>query len=222
MSGSNAHKSFVLVINIFKPRLKRKTVCFSEHSYFPDLISGQPTLLDLGACYGAFSKHFLEAFPNAELVLVEANPTNFRQIAIDSPNVTLLNKAVSLAKGDISFFEDENSSQNGSALFNYFDGIRHEIEPVSFEELLDGFSTVDLVKMDIEGAEWDALLKTPGESIRKVLQLSVEFHDFIDGEKKRLTRECVRRMKGLGYKLEYKSTDYKLGSKYYDCLFYKE
>jgi len=209
------------MINLFKRKPKREKIVFSEHSYYPDMISDNPVLLDLGACYGAFSKHFIEKFPAAKIVLVEANPTNFKQISIDSNQCMILNKAVSLKEDKIVFYEDENSSQNGSTLYNYFDGIKHEIETVSLDKLLSDFASVDLVKMDIEGAEWEVLLNTPAESLLKIQQLTVEFHDFIEKGKKNATLECVKRMKSLGYKLDYESTDYMNGSKYYDCLFYK-
>lgn len=209
------------MINFIKRKQKREKVIFSEHSYYPDLISKEPVLLDLGGCYGAFSKHFLEKFPASKILVVEANPTNFKQINIDSKQCEILNKAISLKKGHIVFYEDENSSQNGSVLFNYFEGVRHEIETISLEALLKDFTHVDLVKMDIEGAEWDILLNTPEDELLKIEQLTVEFHDFIEKDKKRLTLQCVKKLKRLGYNLEFQSTDYMSGSKYYDCLFYK-
>jgi hypothetical protein len=76
--------------------------------------------------------------------------------------------------------------------------------------------------MDIEGAEWEILLNTPDKELLKINQLSVEFHDFLSIDKRSLTIQCVERMKKLGYKLEFQSTDYMQGSDYYDCLFYKE
>ena len=209
------------MINLFKRKSKREKVVFSEHSYYPDMISKTPVLLDLGGCYGAFSKHFLERFPDSTILLVEANPTNFKQIKVDSIRCTMLNKAVSLKNGHIVFYEDENSSQNGSILFNYFKGIKHEIETISLTALLKDFQKVDLVKMDIEGAEWEILLNTPAHDLLKIEQLTVEFHDFIEKDKKQLTTECVKRLKSLGYSLDYASTNYMHGSKYYDCLFYK-
>lgn len=210
------------MINFFKRKRKKEKVVFSEHSYYPDLISEKPVLFDLGACYGAFSKHFLEFFPAAKITLVEANPTNFKKIDIQDEHCIILNKALSLKSENIVFYEDENSSQNGSVLFNYFDGIKHEIETTNLEKLFKEYDHIDLVKMDIEGAEWELLLNTSAETLQKMNQLTVEFHDFIEKDKRSLTRQCVKRLKSLGFKLEYESTDYMNGSKYYDCLFYKE
>ena len=210
------------MINFFNKKPVREKVVFSEHSYYPDFITDNPILFDLGACYGAFSKHFLEKFPNAKIVLVEANPNNFKKIEIESDNCTLLNKAVSQKENKIIFYEDENSSQNGSVLFNYFKGIKHEIETTNLEKLFENFNYIDLVKMDIEGAEWEVLLNAPSDAILKINQLSVEFHDFIEKNHEGITLQCVKRMKKLGYRLEYQSTEYMNGCKYYDCLFYKE
>jgi FkbM family methyltransferase len=210
------------MFDIFNKKLKGEKVVFYEHSYYPGLISKKPVLIDLGACHGSFSQHFLEAFPKAEIIIVEANPTNFNKIKINNKRCRLLNKAVSLTEEKIIFYEDENSPHNGSFIFNYFDGKKHEIETVSFEALLSQYRSIDLVKMDIEGAEWEILLNTPDKELLKINQLSVEFHDFLSIDKRSLTIQCVERMKKLGYKLEFQSTDYMQGSDYYDCLFYKE
>ena len=209
------------MINFFQKKKEREKIIFSEHSYYPDLISDYPILFDLGACFGAFSNHFLEKFPNAKIVMVEANPTNFNKIDLKDKRCTLMNKALSLRAGKIDFYEDQNSSQNGSVLFNYFNGVKHEIQTTNLEELFKSYTEIDLVKMDIEGAEWDLLMNTPAETLLKMNQLSVEFHDFIEKDKEAITLECVKRMKKLGFKLEYESTDYLNGSKYYDSLFYK-
>jgi FkbM family methyltransferase len=214
-------------INLYMFKLKsffkqRPEVTFSEHTYFPDLISAQPVLFDIGACLGAFSEHFLSQYPNGKVVLLEPNPTNFKKIHIESDRCLKLNMALSITPEKILFYEDLNSTQTGSILFNYFDGVKHEIETINLDDLLRDYEQVDLVKMDIEGAEWEILLNSKDETLLKIQQLSVEFHDFLDKSKSPLTLACIKRLKKLGYGLKYKSTDYKLGCKYYDCLFYKK
>lgn len=209
------------MFNLKKIFKKREQVTFSEHTYYPDLLSPEPLLFDIGACLGAFSEHFLSSFEKSKVILLEPNPTNFKKIQITTERCTKLNKALSITPGKILFYEDLNSTQTGSILFNYFEGVKHEIETISLDELLEGYTNVDLVKMDIEGAEWEILLNSKDETLLKISQLSVEFHDFLDKSKEPLTLACIKRLKKLGYKLEYKSTDYKLGCKYYDCLFYK-
>ena len=89
------------------------------------------------------------------------------------------------------------------------------------DELCSGFETIDLVKMDIEGAEWDCIMNTSDETFSKIRQITVEFHDFLNPEFRINSEKCVDRLLSLGFEIDYNPTDYKYGSKYYDSLFYK-
>lgn len=210
------------MIKLSKLFKKRGKVTYSEHTYYPHLIGEEPVLFDIGACLGAFTQHFLIQYPRAKVTLLEPNPTNFKKIQIDAGPCIMLNKALSITEGSITFYEDVNSTQTGSILFNYFNGIKHEVETVTLDKLLAPYKKVDMVKMDIEGAEWEVLLNSADETLLKICQLSVEFHDFLDKSNSPKTLACIKRLKRLGFKMEYKPTDYKLGCKYYDCLFYKK
>jgi FkbM family methyltransferase len=199
-------------------------ITYSEHSYYEELISSSPFLLDLGACLGNFSKHFMEKYPTCKAVLVEPCVTNFGKIEADSffNGATKIWKAASDVDDQVLVFhEDRNSEQNGSYLFNYFGGHPYVVTTVSLETLLKDVEKVGLVKMDIEGAEWDILENLDESLAKKITQLSVEFHDFIDPSLKKRTERCVQRMLDFGFKLEYNSTNYMHGSQYYDSLFYK-
>jgi Methyltransferase FkbM domain len=56
-----------------------------------------------------------------------------------------------------------------------------KIEVVTFSRFLSltGVSEVDLLKLDIEGAELDVLDSIDDETLRRIRQITVEFHDFI-------------------------------------------
>jgi FkbM family methyltransferase len=59
---------------------------------------------------------------------------------------------------------------------------------------------IDLVKLDVEGAEYDILLNAPADLLARVRQISVEFHDFLDALKGRgLTEKVVERLAGLDF-----------------------
>jgi Methyltransferase FkbM domain len=55
-----------------------------------------------------------------------------------------------------------------------------KIEVVTFSRFLSltDVSEVDLLKLDIEGAELDVLDSIDDETLRRIRQISVEFHDF--------------------------------------------
>lgn len=43
-----------------------------------------------------------------------------------------------------------------------------------------GIERVDLLKVDIEGAEIDVLMAVPPEMLTRIGQITIEFHDFLD------------------------------------------
>mgnify|MGYP001814663903 CR=1 FL=1 len=59
---------------------------------------------------------------------------------------------------------------------------------------------VDILKMDVEGAEYEILDGLAGAR-HPPLQLLVEFHHRFPGIGKARTAECIRRLKGLGYRI---------------------
>jgi len=197
-------------------------VTFSEHTYYDEKISSNPVLIDLGSCKGAFTNHFYEKFPTATIILVEPSKSNFPLINIEGEKIQKIFGAVSSEHGQIvTFYEDLKSEQNGSLLFNYFNGLPYDVETVSLDELIKPFDTVDLVKMDIEGAEWDSIMKMKDETLAKIQQLTVEFHDFLDPSLAIKSEEAVQKLLSSGFKVEYNPTTYMYGSKYYDSLFYR-
>lgn len=201
-------------------------VTFSEHTYFEDKISSSPVLIDLGSCRGDFSKHFLTKYENAKVFMVEPSKTNFSLISkdpfFDKENVSRNFLALSSESGKfLTFYEDPRSEQNGSVIFNYFNGIPYEVETVSLNEIAKKFDHIDLVKMDVEGAEWEAIMNLDEETLSKISQLTVEFHDFIDRSLSTKTELAVKKMISHGFKVDYNSTTWMHGSKYYDSLFYK-
>jgi FkbM family methyltransferase len=79
---------------------------------------------------------------------------------------------------------------------------------------------IDLLKIDIEGAEW-GLLETFGkDEYERIKSITIEFHDFIDARFQTQTLNCIERLKLLGYKFISENNAY--FGKYFNCLFYKQ
>jgi hypothetical protein len=72
-------------------------------------------------------------------------------------------------------------------------------------ERLDAFlkgqnlTSVDLLKMDIEGAEIEVLDSCSDDLLQSVSQMTVEFHDFNGMASLEDVSRVVRRLKGLGF-----------------------
>ena len=195
-----------------------------EHTFFDNFLRKEINVVDLGACRGEFVDEINKLYNVKKAILVEANPTNFAQLKT-LPNCILYNKAISSINGDkIEFYEDPNSPYNGSRDFNYFNGITHQIETINLETLCDDndIDFIDILKIDIEGAEYDILENLSDEFFNKIGQITVEFHDFIDLSLKSKTQQIIDRMHSLGFKHISKPITYLYNSDNYDVLFYRK
>lgn len=109
-------------------------------------------ILDCGAHVGTTALYFRERFPDAEVLSVEASPTLVQVLRrnVEPLGVTVRHAALAGRSGSITFYEDDDSwagSTSGS-------GRPVEVEAVTLDELL-AEHPAELVKMDVEGAEFD-------------------------------------------------------------------
>ena len=68
-----------------------------------------------------------------------------------------------------------------------------------------GSEKLDLVKLDVEGAEYEVIAGMLGAGVRPT-QLLVEFHHRFPGFGKRRTLDCVRELRAAGYRVFYISS----------------
>jgi FkbM family methyltransferase len=144
--------------------------------------------VDLGANIGLASLYFLEKFPEAQGLAVEANPATFAMLE--------RNLAGECAKGRASLFLGAAWSRDGAVAGDDGgspDGFsRFSVRPVPeatadgagliparrVETLLDaqGWDRVDLIKIDIEGAEIE-LFRGGADWLERTRCVAMEFHD---------------------------------------------
>jgi len=196
-------------------------VRFFEHTYFSNL-SENPVLIDLGACTGEFTRHFLNTYPTGKSLMIEPLKRNYDVIqVVEDRSEKILGAVVGSETEYVTFNEDVNSTQGGSATVNYFNGIQHTVKGYTLKQLFDKFDKIDLVKVDIEGAEWDMIEMCDNETLSKPSQYTIEFHDFLDPSYKIKSYTCIQKLVSLGYKYEAIGTNWMNGSPYYDVVFYK-
>ena len=112
-------------------------------------------IIDLGSNIGASIAFFHATYPDARIVGLEPDPETFRRLlgsVAPIPQVQVLPLAVSDHIGDASFRPDTQSW--ASALGDGAGSIT--VRTITLPDLLAavGVESVDLLKLDVEGAEW--------------------------------------------------------------------
>jgi FkbM family methyltransferase len=176
---------------------KRYDFAKSEHRRLR--IKPGDVVLDLGAYVGAYVSVALDAGAS-HVVAVEANPDAFKIFEEGigaNENVTAVWAAVSEQPGDEVLLYVPRKSGTTMASITRHVGDPVRVPRVSLAELIERYEP-DVVKIDIEGAEWellDAGLKLPG-----VRALCLEFHragagdDFVGR-----IRDAFTDMRGRGW-----------------------
>jgi FkbM family methyltransferase len=157
---------FQLLISVFQ---------FGE--YDGPLPAKADLIVDLGAHVGASVIYWRQRYPEAEIVAVEPDPDSFtrlqRHTAGDS-RVRLIQAAVAERSGTVRFTRSAAGWTSHLAREGEDEAV--EVPGISFAELVQdaaGDRTIDLLKVDIEGAE-GYVLASP---LSAVSTMVIESHD---------------------------------------------
>jgi FkbM family methyltransferase len=154
-----------------------------HHLYAPPL-SSSSVVIDGGANVGKFSRGMVDRF-GCLCYAIEPVPELFARIPED-PRVRRFPLALGGSDGEVVIHLSGNPEANSAdpAIASSF-GSRGTLVAtlVSLEGFLAraGLDGADLLKLDVEGSEIALLENASEETLRRIGQITVEFHDFLDG-----------------------------------------
>lgn len=175
------------------PRVHR----FAGHSFLARGLRPGALVIDGGANLGAFAEPLARRFA-ARVICVEPVPT--LADTLDAAGLEVRRLALSATPGRVrlklysgtcaSLDAGERNDQVGEI----------EVQAATLEELLATCpGEVALLKLDIEGPESALLLATPAETLARIGQITVEFHDFLDPRLAPEVARAIGRLEGLGF-----------------------
>lgn len=142
------------------------------------------TVLDIGANVGFFSFFMLFRYPKAKIYAFEPMPFNFNMLQQYKENgrfhsLLPVNKAVTGKGGKLLL--NHAGSHGFTTMSSIFNNQRKEqLEVASITLALIfaeyGLQTVDFLKMDCEGSEYDILYKAPLTLYQKIHAMCIETH----------------------------------------------
>jgi FkbM family methyltransferase len=124
-------------------------------NYADEVEPAPRSILDLGANIGASALYFRSRFPDARIHCVEASPTIVETLRqnVAGLGVEVEHAAVADTPGTITFYESADSWSGSTSVTS---GRPVEVAAVTLDDLLSR-TRPDLLKIDIEGAEFDVL-----------------------------------------------------------------
>ena len=146
--------------------------------------SSQPLIIDCGANAGLASFFFAMKFPHAKIIAFEADKKISeiakQNIALNKiTNVEVVNKAVWINEDELSFSTE--GADGGSLIRNSSE--KQKVKAIRLRDVVMSYKKVDMLKIDIEGAETDVILDCD-EALLNVENLFVEFHSFSNSKQK--------------------------------------
>jgi FkbM family methyltransferase len=180
-------------------------VCFLRNEYgLQKRLSNVQTILDIGANLGFFSMAARSHYPKATIHAYEPNTRAFTYLKENTCQlgIVIYPEAVGGSSGYVSM-EDCGDSNLARTVVTC-DGSIAQVSLATAIERLGG--SVDLVKLDCEGAEWEMFSKAePWQQIRNV---RMEYHLFHDETVQDVERNLTR----LGFKVIHLQQDLTFGT----------
>ena len=154
---------------------------------FLSFLKSASTIVDLGANIGLATLYFAKRYPEANILAVEPEPENFKLLLRNTcplrPRVQCHRAAVWTHDGEISLRTKDDSNRPLGAWGVQVTVTSQAGEPRTpcfrLASLLDlaGFETVDILKVDVEGAELELFSEGIDDCLSRVQAIIIETHD---------------------------------------------
>lgn len=169
-----------------------------------DSIENNSTIIDAGLGEDISFSLELQKIKNVKIIGIDPTQKSIEYIKnLNLDNFELIEKAIAkYGEKQITMFKNKNSEHVSESMFSSHFSVKGEfysVDCISFKELIENNHNISLIKMDIEGSEYDCLQECLG-----IKQVCVEFHDFcIEDKKRKDTDLMIKMMIKNGYEVLY-------------------
>ncbi|MDQ4055005.1 MAG: FkbM family methyltransferase [Actinomycetota bacterium] len=146
-------------------------------------VDADATVLDVGGQIGSFSLAMAEAMPQVRIHVYEASPTSAGYVSRNinanglQDRVTVNAKAMSGEVGEFTFVDSGDASGHNGLTAPEGLGSEVTVPSETFDNAVKAAGgNVQIVKMDVEGAEYDIVLRSDPASWAEVRKVVMEYH----------------------------------------------
>ncbi len=154
---------------------------FAHGDYNLQITPGPKVIVDAGANIGLSAIYFANRFPEARIIAIELSPENYRLLNKNTrhyPGITTVHAGL-WPKNEVLKFKQEGVSPWGYRVDNTLANGSVPVASITMNDILNRYrlATIDLLKIDIEGAEVELFAENYTHWLPKVRCLVIEFHD---------------------------------------------
>jgi FkbM family methyltransferase len=152
-----------------------------KDEYAMDLPFTPRTIVDAGANSGMAALYYANKYPDAAIVAIEPEASNFRALVKNCrayPNIVTVWAALWSEDGEVHIGQGSEDTHYDKWAYRVVDK-GNVVRAISINTLMTeiGIKSIDLLKVDIEGAEIEVFRSAPWMS--KVRAIAIELHDHI-------------------------------------------
>lgn len=172
------------------------------HTFVATGISESSLVIDAGSHKLEFASDLSERF-NCTVISIEPN-TDLARLPING-KIKLISAALSCETGEASFVIRDNLESSSLSFNGSCELLAHKtiiVEQTNLSKVMDdfGITYIDLLKLDIEGAEYDVLNGLTPELSEKIAQITVEFHPSLMNQSEiAMYHKVIDHMSSLGF-----------------------
>jgi FkbM family methyltransferase len=186
---------------------------FVDRQYAKWIDKNYKLVVDIGANAGIFTEYMLRNQFAQRVVAVECDSTALKDLQKNFKNnslVTIIPKAFSYSETPITFYEFTKNPLVSTTLSpdqikNHGSGLTSDrtttVETVTLQQIINEHNTIDLLKIDIEGAEYDIILNADDTLFSNVNHMFIECH-FMEPTYNEKYKAMVKKLERLGYTVE--------------------
>ena len=196
-----------------------------KHGVYNTEIKRGDIVIDLGANIGSFTIFAAKKSVNGKVLAFEPEYSNYQQL-VKNVNLNKLTNTFCYRLGIAHkkctlplFLSDIN--KGASSIYESSTKKIEKINCVSLKSIfkLGNIKKIDLLKMDIEGAEYDILFSTPEYVFQRINSIILEFHDFLNIKYNH--KKLITFLEKKGFKINICSPRQYIFSRLYTILFKK-
>jgi FkbM family methyltransferase len=171
------------------------------------------SIVDVGANVGVFTEYLIQKELSEKIIAVECDSKALKDLKNNFKReyrVEIIPKALNSTNSPITFYQSEENPIISSAippdkLKNHNAGVKGSdkvvVDTITIKDLVDKLGNIDLLKIDIEGGEYEIIKNVDSSLFKNINNILIECH-FFEEDYLEKYNNLIRKLSDYGYEVE--------------------